>query len=120
MEDYRNLTLEFNIVGKIKTPADPVLSEKIKEMKRLSHTHTFTNRQSSSVNSPLRKTGTSKFWIPASSSKRLFGLRLQNGTPSKVPRELVTVQTARNINPNFQEPGSSANTKVSRALARLF
>ena len=46
IETYRKLTREFNVVGKIKTPADPLLSEKIKEMKRLSHTHTFTQNVS--------------------------------------------------------------------------
>ena len=120
METYRNLTLEFNVVGKIKTAADPVLTEKIKEMKRLSHTHTFMSRQNSHTNSPIRKAGTSKFWIPASSSKRLCGLRLQNGTPSKVLRDLVTVQNARNHNLGSQLPGCSANKKVLRALSRLF
>ena len=34
MEKYKNLTLEFNVVGKIKTGADPMLIEKIKELKK--------------------------------------------------------------------------------------
>ena len=42
METYRNLTLEFNVVGKIKTTADPALVEKIKELKRISHTRALT------------------------------------------------------------------------------
>ena len=103
-------------MGKRKTQADPVLTEKLKEMKRLSHTYKFTNRMNTHINSPLRKAGTSKFWIPASTSKRLFGIRLQNGTPSKVPKELVTVQNPS----NFQATGSFAKPKVARALARLF
>ena len=112
---YRNLMIEFNIVGKTKSQADPMLTEKIKEMKRLNNTYTFT-RMKNNTNSPIRKAGTSKFWIPASSSKRLHGLRLQDGTPSKVPKELVTVQNGR----DFQAPGTSAKPKIARALARLF
>ena len=92
-----------------------MLTEKIKEMKRLNNTYTFT-RMKNNTNSPIRKAGTSKFWIPASSSKRLHGLRLQDGTPSKVPKELVTVQNGR----DFQAPGTSAKPKIARALARLF
>ena len=122
IETYRKLTREFNVVGKIKTPADPLMSEKIKEMKRLSHTHTFTHNISNkqSMNSPMRRAGTSKFWIPAPTTKRLCGLRLQAGTPSKVPSDLVNVQNARNQLSNNPQPGCSANKKVARALARLF
>ena len=85
MEKYRNLTLEFNVVGKIKTEADPMLIEKIKELKRISHTRVLTGWINSQNNSPVIKTGTSKFWVPTPSANK-FGLRLQRGTPSKVPK----------------------------------
>jgi hypothetical protein len=121
METYRNLTLEFNVVGKIKTAADPVLMEKIKELKRISHTRVLTGWKNSNVNSPINKAGTSKFWIPTTTPKRLTSrLRLQMGTPSKVPCDLVTLQVAENHNLRDQLPGCLAKKSIPRALSRLF
>ena len=119
MEKYKNLTLEFNVVGKIKTEADPMLIEKIKELKRISHTRVLTGWINSQTNSPIIKAGTSKFWVPTPSANK-FGLRLQRGTPSKVPSDLVTLQNARNHNLGDKLTGCLARKTVPRALSRLF
>ena len=119
MEKYKNLTMEFNIVGKIKIEADPMLIEKIKELKRMSHTRVLTGWQNPKNNSPIIKSGTSKFWVPTTSSGK-FGIRLQKGTPSKVPSNLVTLQNARNHNLGEKLPGCLASKIIPRALSRLF
>ena len=111
---YKNLTLEFNIVGKLKSEADPKLAEKIKELKRISNTRTMTGWTNLNINSPAAKNGTSKFWIPNSSANRL-GLRLQKGTPSKVPRDLVTLHKTSD-----KLTGCLAGKIIPRALSRLF
>ena len=121
METYKNLTLEFNVVGKTKTKADPVLMEKIKELKRISHTRALTGWKNSKVNSPINKTGTTKFWIPTMTPKRPPSrLRLQMGTPSRVPCDLVTLQETENHNLREQLPGILAKKCIPRALKRLF
>ena len=123
MDKYIALTLEFNVVGKIKAAADPVLMEKIKELKRISHTRALTGWKNSNVNSPINRAGTSKFWIPTMTPKRLPSrLRLQMGTPSRVPCDLVNLQGAENQNHNLRDqlPGCMAKKCIPRALSRLF
>ena len=123
MDKYIALTLEFNVVGKIKAAADPVLMEKIKELKRISHTRALTGWNNSNVNSPINRAGTSKFWIPTMTPKRLPSrLRLQMGTPSRVPCDLVNLQGAENQNHNLRDqlPGCMAKKCIPRALSRLF
>ena len=87
-QDYINMTLDFNIVGKSRTTPNVVINDNIKALKRLNNTNK-PDWPNLGVNTLLKRSGVAKFWIPAIKDRPLAGLTLNKGTPLKVPPELT-------------------------------